>query len=59
LTTAPVNTKALAHLAAVAGDSLNKHLNKILTCLAQRLSQVLDSDQQAKVEIVLFITDVD
>ena len=39
LTATPVNTKALSILASVAGESLNKHLAKILpallTCLAE------------------------
>ena len=38
LTASPVNTKALSILASVAGESLNKHLAKILPALASRLS---------------------
>ena len=39
LTASPVNTKALSILASVAGESLNKHLAKILPALLSRLAE--------------------
>ena len=39
LTASPVNTKALSILASVAGESLNKHLAKILPALLSSLAE--------------------
>uniref|UniRef100_A0A915IHZ0 Stalled ribosome sensor GCN1-like HEAT repeats region domain-containing protein n=1 Tax=Romanomermis culicivorax TaxID=13658 RepID=A0A915IHZ0_ROMCU len=46
LTVGTVNTKALAHLATVAGESLNKHLGKIFSPIVTSLSMKLFTDRQ-------------
>jgi len=38
LTASPVNTKTLATLSSVAGESLSRHLNKILPALISVLN---------------------
>ena len=38
MTASPVNTKALSNLASVAGESLNKHLGKIMPALLTSLA---------------------
>lgn len=43
ITSQSVNTKALALIAPVAGDSLTKHLTKILPAMLQTLSKKLDT----------------
>ncbi|KAB7504018.1 eIF-2-alpha kinase activator GCN1 [Armadillidium nasatum] len=44
LTTTPVNTQALCILSSVAGDTLTRHLNKILPALLAALSETQDSN---------------
>uniref|UniRef100_A0A1S4L777 TOG domain-containing protein n=1 Tax=Ixodes scapularis TaxID=6945 RepID=A0A1S4L777_IXOSC len=46
LTTPPVNTKALSHLSAVAGESLSRHLPKILPALLTSFSAAIDTPKQ-------------
>lgn len=48
LTAQPVNTKALSILAAVAGESLTKYLQKILPALLQALSEAQNSPTEAQ-----------
>lgn len=48
LTAAPVNTKALSILAAVAGESLTKYLPKILPALIQALSAAQGSPSETQ-----------
>ncbi|KAG1668440.1 eIF-2-alpha kinase activator GCN1 [Nymphon striatum] len=48
LTAKPVNTKALSFLSAVAGDSLNKHLPKILPALLYALSVSVDTANETQ-----------
>ncbi|XP_078600399.1 stalled ribosome sensor GCN1-like [Branchiostoma floridae x Branchiostoma japonicum] len=46
LTSSPVNTKALAFLSSVAGESLTKHLSRILPALLSALSQKRGTDEE-------------
>lgn len=48
LTAQPVNTKALSILAAVAGESLTKYLQKILPALLQALSEAQNTPTEAQ-----------
>ena len=48
LTEAPVNTEALCILASVAGESLTKHLVKILPALVSTLSEVYATEGREK-----------
>lgn len=64
LTSNPVNTKALSILASVAGDSLTKHLGKVLPALLTSLSVAIDTpaEQQVSAEYLLpqaFVARVD
>ena len=45
LTTPPVNTKALAILSSVAGESLVKHLEKILPAMIQAVNTSVDGEE--------------
>jgi len=49
LTAPPVNTKALSILASVAGDSLSKHLGKILPAVLGVLSETAGTEQEKQV----------
>lgn len=51
LTAPPVNARALALLSSVAGDSLHKHLPKIIPALIQSLEE-LSRDENEEVGIV-------
>lgn len=51
LTAPPVNTKALAQLASVAGESLNKYLNKILAALLSSFASKLKTPDEEEVSI--------
>ena len=44
-----MNTKALAFLSRVSGDSLGKHLHKILPALMTSLGQHLGTDDEQQV----------
>ena len=48
LTTPPVNTKALAILASVAGEALIKHLEKILPAMIQAVNTVADGGETVR-----------
>jgi len=48
LTAPPVNARALALLSSVAGDSLHKHLPKIIPALIQSLEE-LSRDENEEV----------
>ena len=50
----PVNTRALSFLSAVAGDSLTKHLPRILPALLLSLSGKSGSPDEA--EVCIYIT---
>lgn len=53
LTAVPVNTEALCILASVAGDSLTRHLTKILPALVLALKDLYKKDSQANYEVAL------
>lgn len=60
----PVNTKALAVLAPVAGETLSKYVTKILPAMLQTLSSKLDSEDEKLeaencVTVVLSVNDND
>lgn len=44
----PINTKALALLAPVAGEALNRHLDKLLPAMLLTLSKKLDTDDELR-----------
>lgn len=48
LTAPPVNTRALSLLSSVAGESLNKHLGKILPALMSSLAEKMDTPEEAQ-----------
>ena len=49
LTAAPVNTRALSFLSAVAGEALTKHLNKILPALISSLANKIGTPDEQQV----------
>ncbi|OWF34605.1 Translational activator GCN1 [Mizuhopecten yessoensis] len=49
LVTPPVNTQALSLLSSVAGDSLTKHLPRILPALMDTLSEKAGTPEEAQV----------
>lgn len=55
LTATPVNTKALAFLSSVAGESLNRHLSKILPALLQAMSETSSPDLQSQVRRLVLV----
>lgn len=62
LTVTPINIRALSFLSCVAGDSLSKHLLKILPALLNVLSTSLDTEEEKQnfiycKKILLSITD--
>jgi len=62
LTVTPINIRALSFLSCVAGDSLSKHLLKILPALLNVLSSSIDTDEEKQnstycKKILLSITD--
>lgn len=50
LTSAPVNTRALSLLSAVAGEALSKHLHSILKALMTALSENMDTPEEEQVK---------
>ena len=48
----PVNTRALSFLSSVAGDSLTKHLPKILPALLLSLSEKAGSSEETQVGLL-------
>ena len=49
LITPPVNTRALAILSAVAGDSLTRHLNKILPAMLKAIQDCFGTEHEKEV----------
>ena len=53
LTAKPVNTRALSFLSSVAGESLTKHLGKILPALMDSLSDHMGTPDEQQVNKAL------
>ena len=53
LTAPPVNTKALAILSSVAGESLSRHLHRILPALIQVLKTTSDTPAYDQVRVLV------
>lgn len=49
LITPPVNTRALAILSAVAGDSLTRHLSKILPAMLKAIQDCFGTEHEKEV----------
>ena len=57
LTISPINTRALALLSSVAGDSLHKYISRIIPALIQSLEELLpDENVEVKNDIICVCT---